>query len=524
MIKISDIEYYYNLILNQNKQQKLNFNSNFNSNTCVNNLTYCIYYETKLNLISKYNIISQNVNDYYDIFIQQTNLIYQGILDSMSSYYHKTKKKIKHKVKKVATEVFGEKFVNKAEKAWNYCKNISSKIINQIKKLGQAIYNWFDAAISYMKEGFSLLFEKAPKKDMGFAQPNNIVSYHSTIKKYQKTAFSALSCQQSLEKMKNNKIGVQGIKKIRNTLINGGNADKVMESTLKDIGNNSVESLKAELTNNKDIAKQENSRLKKSIENNKDSKLLFQNFNLTYNNNLKNYFDKLSFQKNIQLKEYLIEQAFNGKTPKMCFNNNYSRQKQNDIIIGGSKLSFKTTNGYLICEETNLKTNNTIIYESNTPFIGKHLIYETTQNKFKINNNIITEDDQNSKNEQNSDNGFKLCWADIIVIGKAILTIVTIFLILITAIQFIIACYTYGITLVAAPVVAAGTTPPVAILSFNGIFGILSVIGLIQIPDLVKEIPNDIKQVSDQLGRKPINLYDLMDKDQKAQYEKIMST
>jgi hypothetical protein len=50
-------------------------------------------------------------------------------------------------------------------------------------------------------------------------------------------------------------------------------------------------------------------------------------------------------QKKVQLKELIIEQAFNGITPKMLVEGIDASGKQEDIIVGGSNLHFYTNNG-----------------------------------------------------------------------------------------------------------------------------------------------------------------------------------
>jgi len=50
-------------------------------------------------------------------------------------------------------------------------------------------------------------------------------------------------------------------------------------------------------------------------------------------------------QKKLQLKELIIEQAFNGITPKMLIEGIDATGKQADIIIGGSNLHFYTNCG-----------------------------------------------------------------------------------------------------------------------------------------------------------------------------------
>lgn len=500
--KISDIQYYYKLILQNNNN---NFKFNYYSNINIDDLAYCIFYEAKINLINKYNIISQSTDNYYYLLLEQMYLIQQGLWNWAKNKVKTTAEKIKTVAKTV-----GNKIAKTASDAWNSCKNIAANIWEGIKKLGATIYNWFKAAIAYMKQGFSLLFERAPKKDMGFSQPSNIIPYQKQIKKNQSTAFSCLACEDAINSLKT-KQNIAQINSVRNTLINGGNADDAMNNAFKNIGNSALSGLKTDLDKGKAEAEKTNQKLKKS---NQD-KLIYQTIQFNTNNkNLYNYLNQLSNNKNIQMKEYLIQEAFNGKTPKMLFNQKYSISKQNDIIIGGSKLSFKTNNGNLICEEYNLKTKNTIIYETNHKFLGNHIIYEETENKFKLNKNILFEQNQSKEKKQ-----FKLCTADIIMIGKAILTIVAIITTIVVAIETIIAICTSGISLVAAPVVHAGATPPLAILSFKGIFGLLSIYWLKDVPDMVKQIPQDIKDIKDQLQRKDIDIKSMLPPEQQAQYE-----
>jgi hypothetical protein len=66
-----------------------------------------------------------------------------------------------------------------------------------------------------------------------------------------------------------------------------------------------------------------------------------------------------------------------------------------------------------------------------------------------------------------------------------VLAIFGIFYAIKTAVEFMIGACTGGISLVAKPLTDAGATPPVAIISFKGIFGIISVVSLLSLGDNV---------------------------------------
>lgn len=385
-------------------------------------------------------------------------------------------KKIVQKGKKIASAVgtgiknFASSSIDAIKSAasagWNKLKQIGSAIWQGLKKLGDIVFGWIKAAWNFIKDGFKLFANLVTGGHCGLSKPQDALTQTETLTSNCTKSFGFM--QGSIKGAeKTGKQQMKSAKQLDKTLAKGGNADQALKTYTESLGNKVKAVSQADLSSNgKQAAAAQGKKLQASIpeENKKFLKDVQKNAEPSQILTDKKSEDKLLYQADFQsrmkyasklLKDDIIRLVYKGITPKVLFQQYYGQsfgKYQGDIIIAQSKLSFKTTNGYLICEQTNLQTNQQIIYESGIPFKGKHLIFETLQNKFVQHNNIITQQDEIEYKQIIMQ---EIPWIAITMWAGTILGVVG----LLMALTYLICSCVAGIGVVAAPVIDSTGKP-----------------------------------------------------------------
>lgn len=353
-----------------------------------------------------------------------------------------------------------------ASAGWNKLKQIGSAIWQGLKKLGDVVFGWIKAAWNFIKDGFKLFANLVTGGHCGLSKPQDALKQTEQLTGNCTKSFGFMEGSiKGAQKTGNQQI--ESAKQLDKILAKGGNADQALKKHTESLGNKVKAVSQSDLSSNgKQAAAAQGKKLQQSIpeENKKYLKDIQKNTKPSEILSDKKSEDKLLYQSDFQtrikyasklLKDDIIRLVYKGLTPKVLFQQYYGQsfsKYQGDIIIAQSKLSFKTTNRCLICEQTNLQTKQQIIYESDIPFKGKHLIFETTQNKFVQHNNIITQQDAAEYKQIIMQ---EIPWIAITMWAGTILGVVG----LLMALTYLICSCVAGIGVAAAPVVDSAGKP-----------------------------------------------------------------
>lgn len=390
-------------------------------------------------------IFQQYANIYY------SNIIFEGLGSWIADKAKKAKKRIKSGISKAADVTVkytkkaievGKKAVNATKEAigstlkaisnsaanliskgWQLVKKIGKAVWQGLKKLGEAVFGFAKKLYEIIQLGLKMIAGCKSGNKCGYSSPSDVPK---DVKKAKDNVESIIPFMKSTvngaaEAGKNT-----DTKKLEKAMAKGGDVNKELQQEIKKAGEATKNSMSSQLNGSaKAGAKQMNKDLQKTIpkkqlqqmHKDKDKykpqisdELIFQSFENT-----------LKYCQN-NIKTYIIDLAYKGLTPKTIIQAKYNEsfgETQGDIIIGQSVLSFKTNNGYLICEQK--CGNNTIIYQTNTLYKGSHLIYQETSGTY-FKPSIITEEQQ----EINQIISEQIDWLNVMLWGSLVLGILLI--------------------------------------------------------------------------------------------------
>lgn len=281
---------------------------------------------------------------------------------------------------------------------WDLVKKIGKAVWDGIKKLGEAVFGFAKKLYQIIKDGLKMLAGCKAGNKCGYDNP---IDVPKDIEKAKKNVSEVLPFMQSTLNGAEKAGANSNTKDLEKTMAKGGNVNEKLQSTIKSTGQLTKNNMQSQLNSSaKSGVKQLNKDLEKTIpkkqlqQMHKDKDKYKPDPSIINDQLIEEQYNNILLQAQLRLKNWIIDLTYKGLTPKTIIESKYNQnfgKTQGNIIIGQSIFSFKTNNGYLICQQ---KTNNgIIIYQSNTLFKGNHLIYEQSEGKY-IKPIIIEEKEQ----------------------------------------------------------------------------------------------------------------------------------